>query len=276
MLRKILALTLFSLLIFGCEPLPRMNEQDDPADIEPSRVIRKESDGVFIAGFNVQVLGKTKMNKQIAETYLPAIIKQFDIVAIQELRDSSGEAIEELHSYLPNYEMILSKRLGRTTSKEQYVVFYKEGEVLNERVYPDVEDDFEREPYIVFMEVNEEQFSLIIIHVKPSDAEAEIVALQKVINYTQKEYNDTDFILLGDLNADCGYYDESQDNLRQYEWVIDNDLDTTIGSTVCTYDRIITNMGWVQGGIYDYKTNFGLTQDEAEIISDHYPVVVEV
>ncbi len=51
-----------------------------------------------------------------------------------------------------------------------------------------------------------------------------------------------DFIVMGDLNADCSYFNEnSQSPLRSndYYWVINNSVDTTTKSTDCTYDRII-------------------------------------
>ena len=57
-------------------------------------------------------------------------------------------------------------------------------------------------------------------------------------------YRNTDNILiLGDLNADCSYITDSEkENLllrvnEQYEWFIDDSVDTTISNTDCAYDR---------------------------------------
>jgi predicted extracellular nuclease len=57
-----------------------------------------------------------------------------------------------------------------------------------------------------------------------------------------KYFDEPDVILLGDLNADCSYYDEdSIDPLRTgYEWLVPNNADTNVSdSTSCAYDRII-------------------------------------
>jgi len=68
--------------------------------------------------------------------------------------------------------MMLSDRLGRTTSKEQYAFFYKTStvSVVNSYQWPDVNDVFEREPYIVrFRPLTGSQgdFAFAGIHVKP-------------------------------------------------------------------------------------------------------------
>ena len=59
---------------------------------------------------------------------LASIIFQFDIVAIQEIRDKSGKAIKDLEVAVDdlgeNYDFLIGPRchprLGRSNSKEQY------------------------------------------------------------------------------------------------------------------------------------------------------------
>lgn len=249
----LLAVVLFSSSIFIDEYLPQFTVETCEGDIS-------------IASFNIQTLGTAKMEKDAAREYLPYIISGFDMIAIQELRDKSGEAIEELHEMLPEYDMALSPRLGRTSSKEQYVFLYRTGEILRTDVYPDPLDKFEREPYIIHMNVSGEDLCLIVVHIKPDDAGDEIKSLQDVIDYSKKF--DDDFILVGDMNADCRYYDESLPYLREYNWAITDTMDTTVASNSCTYDRIITNMFSCKGSVYE------LNMPEAHVISDHHPVWV--
>ena len=59
---------------------------------------RKESigaspDTIKIASFNIQIFGKTKASKQEVMDILAQFILEFDIVAIQEIREASGAAI---------------------------------------------------------------------------------------------------------------------------------------------------------------------------------------
>ena len=54
-----------------------------PAQLASSR---RPSDSLLIASFNIQVLGKSKMSKPGVVEVLAQVIRQFDIVAIQEVR----------------------------------------------------------------------------------------------------------------------------------------------------------------------------------------------
>lgn len=251
----LLALFLFSGSIFIAEYLPQFTVETCEGDIS-------------IASFNIQTLGTAKMEKEAVREYLPYVISGFDIIAIQELRDKSGKAIKELHEMLPEYDMDLSPRLGRTSSKEQYVLFYRTGDILSTDVYPDHLDKFEREPYIIHMNVSGQDICLIVVHIKPDDAVDEIKALEDVIDYSKK-YDD-DFILVGDMNADCRYYDENSPYLREYNWAITDEMDTTVSANSCTYDRIISNMFSCKGDVFE------LHMPDAYVISDHHPVWIEL
>jgi len=225
-----------------------------------------------IASFNIQTLGKTKIADPFFKEYLMKIIPQYDIIAIQELKDSSGEVTLILQQWFPNYHFVLSEELGRTSNTERYLVMYRKGKVLSYSVWLDAKDVFEREPLIVYFQVDNQNFSLINVHIKPTDAEKEISVLPEIIN----NLADSDFILLGDLNADCDYYDETQGYLKQYSWVIDNSQDTTVSSNNCTYDRIITNLNYSDFGVFNFPQKFGLNYSEAKSISDHLPVWVQI
>ncbi len=126
---------------------------------------------------------------------------------------------------------------------------------------------------------------MITIHADPDEAEKEISALPDVIMDAQNNFaGEDDFIVLGDLNADCSYFDEEDTTnpLRsnQYTWIIDNTQDTNVASSECTYDRIIITDGAIndytgRSGIYRYDTELGLTTEETEDVSDHFPVWIE-
>jgi deoxyribonuclease-1-like protein len=75
-----------------------------------------------------------------------------------EIRDSSTTAIYNLLNQINScqncdqYNITLSNRLGRTTSKEQYGYFYKLNtiDLISTHQYSDPLDNFEREPYCNF------------------------------------------------------------------------------------------------------------------------------
>jgi len=59
---------------------------------------------------------------------LADIIHTYDIIAIQEIRDASQTALPALVDLVnidgSQYSYVVSERLGRTTSKEQYAYIY--------------------------------------------------------------------------------------------------------------------------------------------------------
>ena len=110
-----------------------------------------------------------------------------------------------------DYEYIIGPRLGRTTSKEQYAYIYKVSAISpgESYTYSDPDDIFHREPFVAHFQAGDFTFVLINIHTDPDEATEEINALAQVVLDAQSHYTDEDdFITLGDLNADCRYFDE--------------------------------------------------------------------
>ena len=102
------------------------------------------------------------------------IIRRYDFVFIQEIRDSTGQAILDLWSMVntslaasQQYSLILSDRLGRTASKEQYAYFYKPSlvQILSSYQYPEAADQFERPPFSVRIRFGSLMFGVIGISV---------------------------------------------------------------------------------------------------------------
>ncbi len=85
---------------------------------------------------------------------------------------------------------------------------------------------------------------------------------------------------MGDLNADCTYFNENSQSLigsEDYYWVINNSLDTTTKSTDWTYDRIIittpTKTDFTgDSGVFRFDTAYNLTYESTAAVSDHFPV----
>lgn len=114
---------------------------------------------------------------------------------------------------------------------------------------------------------------------KPSDALAEINHLDDVYSHVQTNFSSSSVIILGDLNADCSYINKTEyQNLDlkvsgDYTWYIQEDTDTTVSNSVCTYDRIISkSLNIENAGIYNFKEAFEIDQTTAESVSIHYPV----
>tara|TARA_B100001769_G_C21856887_1_gene464261 strand:- start:323 stop:739 length:417 start_codon:yes stop_codon:yes gene_type:complete len=117
------------------------------------------------------------------------------------------------------------------------------------------------------------------IHTKPTLAVEEMRALGDVLSWAQSNYSvDDDYVILGDLNADCSYASYSEIvnleiNSDDYNWIIPDNADTTVGDSRCAYDRIITSSD-LDGRL---TGEWGVHQEiSGSSISDHKPVWFEI
>jgi deoxyribonuclease-1-like protein len=249
-----------------------------------------------VAAFNVRMFGLNKMSVEKVPEYLVKIILRYDLILIQEIRDSSGEAIQELMKLLKTqdnrYQMVLSERLGRSTSKEQYAYIYREDWLtpITKFVYNDVNDVFEREPFVVHFRSSlaaVSDFIAIGIHTKPSDAANEISQLVPVYNHAVQKLNIQNAIILGDFNAACTYVSSFDDVAlatdHRFYWLIDDSSDTTTSGTNCAYDRIVIagqelleNVVPGSTGVLRFDAIYQLTESVMEAVSDHFPVQFQI
>ncbi|MCK4521128.1 MAG: endonuclease/exonuclease/phosphatase family protein [Nanoarchaeota archaeon] len=224
---------------------------------------------VKIANWNLQIFGNKKASNDTLLQIYASIIDDYDIIFIQEIRNKDQTAFPKLCNLLPDYACNVSSRAGRTTSKEQYGIIYRRGITIEswKDFNPDTQDRWERPPVEVTFNVEDYKIIAYNIHIKPSDVTNELAYLEDVVR------TDGNVIVLGDLNADCSYYNPvTEIEFDSWNWIIQDNEDTTVATTDCAYDRIIMNDDAYQEYVsYEIFTE-GITKD----VSDHYLVWVEI
>lgn len=244
------------MLIVGCA-------QFTPENTAPEAAFQGNNT-LKIAAWNLQIFGQTKASDVALMGEYSKVMNQYDIVFVQEIRDASGTAFPKLCLMMPGYACVISTPAGRSSSKEQYGVFYKGVEMIGVEDYNIQEmPEFERPPYRAIFKRGDYDFSVIVEHIKPDDAASEIDALERLADRVEGRV-----LVLGDLNADCAYYKEKVDFDPPWVWAIKSTADTTTGATDCAYDRMIFNERFskdvVESGVF--------TDGIDGIVSDHFPV----
>ncbi|XP_053551427.1 deoxyribonuclease gamma-like [Bombina bombina] len=258
-----------------------------------------------ICAFNIKSFGEAKASNQKIMNTLVKIVSRCDICTIQEVRDSKGEAIpalvKEINKYdrLHRYTHLESKRLGKNSYKEQLVFIYRSDvvKVMDLYQYTEDQDDhseaFAREPFIVRFHSPKtaiKDFVLISHHTCPRDAAKEINKLLEVVLEVKGLWRTENIMLLGDLNASCGYVTIEQwkrikmRSSDTFHWLIGDKDDTTVShKSRCAYDRIVVHgedflKGIVPGSAkpFNFKKTLGLSEEEALEVSDHFPVEVNL
>ncbi|KAI4879619.1 hypothetical protein NFI96_025040 [Prochilodus magdalenae] len=134
------------------------------------------------------------------------------------------------------------------------------------------------------------EFVIIPIHTPPEAAVKEIDELYDVFQNVSQHWQSENFIIMGDFNAACGYVPKREwRNIRlrsdtNFLWLTGDKLDTSVKqSTSCAYDRVVLRgekmikaVRAESVEVYDFKQTFGLTEQEALAVSDHFPLCFTV
>ncbi|XP_034290058.1 deoxyribonuclease gamma-like isoform X1 [Pantherophis guttatus] len=255
-----------------------------------------------ICAFNIRSFGQAKAANQRVMRALVQILSRCDISAVQEVRDSKGLVIQalvqKLNRYDPShhYSCLESKRLGRSTYKEQHVFVYRQ-DAVSVMAWCQAGDedarDFARGPFAVRFHspyTVASDFVLLLHHTCPREAVHELDLLFEVCMELMHWWKTENVMVLGDLNAGGAYIPMSAwakirlRNHPAFHWLISDEEDTTVSHrTCCSYDRIIVHgeellSAVVSGSAkpYNFTKALGLSEEEALEISDHYPVEVKL
>ncbi|QDV57337.1 endonuclease/exonuclease/phosphatase family protein [Rosistilla oblonga] len=262
-----------------------------PAPVQQA-ASRKPSDRLLIATFNIQVFGESKLGKPEVVEVLAAVVRQFDIVAIQEVRAKADNILPDFVSAInadgSRYSFLIGPRLGRSNSKEQYAYIFDTNRIEHDPqavgTMQDPNDLLHREPFVARFRARTASpqhaftFWLVDTHTDPDEVPEEVAALADVFRVMQTARADEDdVILLGDLNAS-----EKQlgplGQIPGITWVVRNAMTNTRQNKA--YDNILFHAQATQEftgrwGVFDLERAFGLSREQALDVSDHLPVWAE-
>jgi len=248
---------------------------------------------IRIASFNIQVFGDSKASKPYIMQTLAAIVRNFHIVAIQEIRTKDEYLIDNfLRQYVNasgrQYDRVVGPRLGRSNSKEQYAFLFdtQAVELNRQSVYTvhDPQDMLHREPLVAMFRARgprpEEAFTFVLInsHTDPDETDEELDALGQVYRAVrQSAGGEDDVILLGDLNVDdrhLGLLGQIPGVRPVVTGVFTNTRQNKL------YDNIVLHASSTaeftgRWGVYDVQRLHNLTMDQALQVSDHLPIWAE-
>lgn len=278
-------LTVGTLLLTSCGACP-VPVRDD---VVPAGVV-----AVRIATFNLKQFGAAKAGRPDVVEKLAAIIRRYELVAVQEIQDKNEDAPRVLLAAVnrgeDRYEMMLSPRTGMQPDdiegQEQYAYYYRSDVIkpIGDNVLFDdsAHDYFQREPHVARFDVRDgcARFVLINVHTKPKNGVTlgEIAAIEHVFEWAAIRYGNNEHIIaLGDFNAGCGYADEDDlDALplhgQNYSWVIPHSVDTTLANSRCPYDRIVFRSPLDTLALEDWGIDCSFTSTS---VSDHWPAWAE-
>jgi deoxyribonuclease-1-like protein len=251
---------------------------------------------IRLASYNIQVFGDEKSRKPYVMQTLALAVRNFHVVAIQEIRTQDSYFLDNfLRNYVNAggrhfYDYVIGPRLGRSKSKEQYAFIYDTTavEVNRNGIYTvnDPQDLLHREPLVAQFRVRgpapTEAFTFVLvnIHTDPDETDEELDTLADVYRAVrQASGGEDDIIILGDLNVDdrhLGRLGEIPGIRPIASRVLTNTRQTAL------YDNFVVHQPSTaeftgRWGVFDVKQLVSppLTIDQALELSDHMPIWAE-
>ncbi|WP_158961816.1 endonuclease/exonuclease/phosphatase family protein [Myroides fluvii] len=246
---------------------------------------------VKIMTWNLKNVGSSKTEANIS--YIAQIIKQADVIAIQEVvtNPSGAQTILALHEELnrksgAKWEYALSDpTISSPYRSERYAFLWKSNKLkLKKRAFlePTYQEEIEREPYMATFQHKDFQFTLVNLHALPKKHQPEKEI--KYLKFLPAQYENSNLIFLGDFNTPeshsvfnplkkQGYlpaFTKQKTSLRQK--CIDGDC------LASEYDNI-----FLQPELFTIKSAKAIlffedfeSIKEANKISDHIPLLLEI
>lgn len=228
---------------------------------------------LHIGAFNIQCLTAKKLENKEISTEILNIIFRYDVVFLQEVMYSHNRTVKRLVQELNGFECrgdvpcveSYSLVVGKPQGQEQFVYLYKKSrvELVQSWLY-DEQKSFERQPLIMLFRPKPQGslIGLIGVHLKPSNAPAEIDTLPQVRDHVKSKYPNAKILMIGDFNADFPYIGTRKRKISknksghfspktaslpklladpQYLWLVEHQ-DTTVNPLrIATLDRIVVH-----------------------------------
>jgi endonuclease/exonuclease/phosphatase family metal-dependent hydrolase len=247
---------------------------------------------IRIGSFNIQDFGEKKVSHPDVMNILARIVRQFDVLAIQEVSSRNYDVVRQLVDLAnrdgSNFDYLLGPRVGRGNQKEQYAFIFDRASIevdANQTfTVDDPYDNVAREPLVGWFRVRGPQpneaftFALVNIHTDPDDVANEVDSLAVAWRAIRSnDWQEDDVLVLGDLNANDRHLGQLG-AIPGMMAAISNLPTNTRGNA--QYDNIIFQQPATQeftgrAGVLDFVREFELSLNDALLISDHLPVWAE-
>ena len=249
---------------------------------------------VRVATFNVDRYDRNKANQQDVLEVLAKIIRNFDVVAIQEVASAEQHVVPKLVDVIngtsSHYDYVIGPRVGRDHQMEQFAYIFDQRKVDIDRyemyTIKDPDDLIHFEPFVACFRARgvavEDAFTFTLVNIHTSGETGETVRennlLRTVFESVRNDRRgEDDVILLGDFQVDAKTLKRAVD-MPSAIYVVSESPTDPRGEHQrdnILFDSIATTEFTGRSGVVDFLREMNLTMAEATQVSGHLPVWVE-
>ncbi|MCH1494772.1 MAG: deoxyribonuclease I [Rubripirellula sp.] len=245
-----------------------------------------------IASWALDGFGPTKLANSVARQNLAKVIRNFDLVALQQIasieRDLVPRLVDAINHGESRYEYVISEPTGPKDRPEQLAFIFDTSRLrVDRRQTYTIQDPTNRltyDPLVAWFRAAEPSvnqawtFSLVNIRIDLANAPAEVALLSEVIESVRNDgRGEDDVVLAGLFQADDAYLVPSVGRESVVASVRGRATDVfgKYQTSNILVDTLMTTESVGRGGVFDYPRQMDLNPVEAEAVSGQLPVYAE-
>ncbi|MEZ6136934.1 MAG: endonuclease/exonuclease/phosphatase family protein [Pirellulaceae bacterium] len=244
-----------------------------------------------LASFNLGGLGPTKLAKPHVVEMLVRILRQYEVIALQEVQSTRDDIlpilVERLNQSGRTYDYLIGPRVGRGAVLDQFAFIFETSRIETDRFQLYTVDDPENlmtyDPLVAWFRSKDVAadraftFSLVNVRIDPNAADAERGLLPNLIDAVRQDgRQEDDWIILGDL---AGSTPELTGMANDTVRFAVRDVPTDVAGQRMLDGLLFSARGTTEFtgrcGAFDFLRKFNLTLENALEVSDHLPIWAE-
>ena len=254
----------------------------------PPRKIRD----LKIASWALDGFGPTKLANPAARQNVARVVRQFDVVALQQIasieRDLIPRLVEAINQGDGRYDFVLGPPTGPSDRPEQLAFIFDTSRMVVDRrqtyTLEDPENQMTFDPLVAWFRGAQGvsgqawTFSFVNVRIDLARAPNEVALLPKIIQAVRSDGRGEDDLVIGGLlQADDAYLLPTLTSKSAKATVLNRPTDIfgRYQTSNLLLDTGSTTEYMGRGGVFDYLGTFNLNLAEAETVTSHLPVFGE-
>ncbi len=245
-----------------------------------------------IASWALNGFGPTKLSNTFARQNLVKVIRNFDLIALQQIasieRDLIPRLVDAINHGETRYDYVIGEPTGPKDRPEQLAFIFDTSRVRVDRrqtyTIQDPTNQLTYDPLVAWFRAAQPSpsqawtFSLVNIRVDLANAPSEVALIPEVIDSVRNDgRGEDDVVLLGLFQADDAYLIPTVGGVSLTVSVRGRatDIFGKYQTSNILLDSKITTEAIGRGGVFDYPRLLDLNAAEAESVSGQLPVFAE-
>ncbi len=258
---------------------------------------RHTPDHLRIASWALDGYGPTKLASDLARANLVRIVRQFDVIALQQVSSQQMDLVPRMVDAInesslggggPVYDYVLGPPTGPKDHRELMVILFNPARVRVDRTQTytvaDPDNQLTYDPLVAWFRAAEPNvndawtFSLVNVRVELSRAPQEVAVLGQLFKSVREDgRGEDDVIVAGLFQADDSYLLPviAGEKIQAAVTSTPTDIFGRHQTSNVLYDSRMTAEAIGRGGVYDFLRVYNLSVAQSQTVSSYLPVYAE-